>query len=90
MYPYPSNPFPDPILPESDDQQPSSTSRILLVVNLPGVSLTMRILLMVQIPEIVMRLVDTLLVEAGQIELEGVLELLGEGPFLRNLGGTGV
>ena len=75
MYSYPSNPFPDPILSECDDRQPSSTSRILLVV---------------QFPEIVMRLVDTLVVEAGQIVLEGVLELLGEGLFLRNLGGTGV
>ena len=37
-----------------------------------------------------MRLVDTLVVEAGQIVLEGVFELLGEGLFLRKLGGTGV
>ena len=61
--------------PSTDDQQPSSTSWILLGV---------------QFPEIVMRLVDTLVVEAGQIVLEGVFELLGEGLFLRKLGGTGV
>ena len=37
-----------------------------------------------------MRLADAHLAEAGQIELEGVLEILGEGPFLRDLGGAGV